>query len=510
MSPVSVSSPEQNSTISGRPDAVGLRWQVRLLRGPVGRWTRKAWERSVNWEDCLQHAEVSDIGLRRTTNQDSYAVVLASDMEAWQRSGHLFVVADGMGAHAAGELASEMAVSGIAHRYHKYHDLSPPEALHRAIQETNAEVHQRGQANRRLPQHGHDHQRAGAAPPRRAGGARGRQPRLPRPRQGAGTTDVRPQPGVGTARARPVRSQHSDFASVVPKNIITRSLGPNPTVQTDFEGPFPLELGDTFLLCSDGLTGLVQDDEIGPILASLPPRRIGPGLDRPGESARRPRQHHGAGRARHRPVPDDAWLQQRAADDPARPTRTKKSQPVLWIVASVCLLAALAMAVVEQTLPALVALAGGLIAVLAAIVRRWTVAPRGIPLGETRRLGRGPHVRIECPVNAEFVGRLAALTDQLRSATEGAELESRPRAGSTSCAVRPNRPRAKAQFEEALKHYVHAISYMMAELREQHRRTRQGPDLIRAADAENPLQAIPRQDAITAAALSNVRNRSRM
>ena len=127
----------------------------------------------MNWEDCLQHAEVSDIGLRRTTNQDSYAVVLASDMEAWHRSGHLFVVADGMGAHAAGELASEMAVSGIAHRYHKYHDLSPPEAMlpRHPRDERRGPSAWPGQS--RLPQHGHDHQCAGTAPTGGPGGARG-------------------------------------------------------------------------------------------------------------------------------------------------------------------------------------------------------------------------------------------------------------------------------------------------------------------------------------------------
>ena len=129
---------------------------------------------AVNWEDSLQHAEVSDIGLRRMTNQDAYAVVLASDVEAWQRSGHLFVVADGMGAHAAGELASEMAVAGIAHRYPKYQDLSPPEALHRAIQETNAEVHQRGKANADFHNMGTTTSVLSFAPAGRARGACGR------------------------------------------------------------------------------------------------------------------------------------------------------------------------------------------------------------------------------------------------------------------------------------------------------------------------------------------------
>ena len=68
--------------------------------------------------------------MRRANNQDSYAVVLSNDMESWRRQGHFFMVADGMGAHAAGELASKLAVDGVQHRYHKYLDLSPPERLY--------------------------------------------------------------------------------------------------------------------------------------------------------------------------------------------------------------------------------------------------------------------------------------------------------------------------------------------------------------------------------------------
>ena len=42
-------------------------------------------------------------------NQDSMSEVLAETQSAWERMGHLFIVADGMGAHAAGELASKLA-----------------------------------------------------------------------------------------------------------------------------------------------------------------------------------------------------------------------------------------------------------------------------------------------------------------------------------------------------------------------------------------------------------------
>jgi protein phosphatase len=56
----------------------------------------------------------------------------------------------------------------------------------------------------------------------------------------------------------------------IKKNVIVRSLGPDPLVQVDVEGPYPLEDGDTFVLCSDGLSNLVPPEEIGAIAGVLP------------------------------------------------------------------------------------------------------------------------------------------------------------------------------------------------------------------------------------------------
>ena len=69
------------------------------------------------------------------------------------------------------------------------------------------------------------------------------------------------------------KMRDSEIQMNVPKNIITRSLGPYPQVQVDLEGPFAVEAGDAFLLCSDGLSGQVEDDEIGCLLGVLPPAR---------------------------------------------------------------------------------------------------------------------------------------------------------------------------------------------------------------------------------------------
>ena len=77
-----------------------------------------------NWNDALTVVEVTDKGMRRATNQDSSVVVLQSEENAFDHRGHLFVVCDGMGAHAAGELASRDAVEHIPHHYLVYQDLS--------------------------------------------------------------------------------------------------------------------------------------------------------------------------------------------------------------------------------------------------------------------------------------------------------------------------------------------------------------------------------------------------
>src|SRR6187401_1605687 len=85
--------------------------------------------------------------MRRSNNQDSHAVVLASDEMSWCRRGHVFIVADGMGAHAAGELASKLAADNIPHTYNKLLDLTPPAAIAKSILNANDLIHGRGQAS---------------------------------------------------------------------------------------------------------------------------------------------------------------------------------------------------------------------------------------------------------------------------------------------------------------------------------------------------------------------------
>ena len=97
--------------------------------------------------DQIEHSRLTHVGVRRSHNQDSSAVLLAADLEQWRQHGHVFLVADGMGGHAVGELASELASSIIPHTYHKYSGEGPGAALRKAFHEANASIHSRGQQN---------------------------------------------------------------------------------------------------------------------------------------------------------------------------------------------------------------------------------------------------------------------------------------------------------------------------------------------------------------------------
>lgn len=203
--------------------------------------------------------------MRRRNNQDSFAIVLAEDEIAWQKSGHLLIVADGMGAHAAGELASRLSVELIPHHYGKLLKGIPSEALQRSLIETNSEIFRRGQANPEFRSMGTT-TCALAILPEGAVVAHVGDSRVYRLRGNLFEQLTFDHSLVWEMRASGEVSEEALRSNAIPKNVITRSLGPNGTVAVDLEGPFPFQVGDKFLICSDGLSGQLTDEEMGVLL----------------------------------------------------------------------------------------------------------------------------------------------------------------------------------------------------------------------------------------------------
>ena len=213
-------------------------------------------------------ASATHVGMRRRNNQDSYVVVLAEDDSSWQRTGHLLIVADGMGAHAAGELASRLSVELIPHHYSKLLKGIPSEALQRSLVETNSEIFRKGQANPEFRSMGTT-TCALAILPEGAVIAHVGDSRVYRLRGNLMEQLTFDHSLVWEMRASGDMSEEALRSNAIPKNVITRSLGPNATVAVDLEGPFPLRVGDKFLLCSDGLSGQLTDEEMGVLLQVL-------------------------------------------------------------------------------------------------------------------------------------------------------------------------------------------------------------------------------------------------
>ena len=217
----------------------------------------------------LNVAQRTDVGLKRQHNEDNVAYIIPKDPAVLARKGALFIVADGMGGHAAGEVASEMAVSTVTTLYYQDNDSDAPGCLVRSIKYANAIIFQKAMEQAE--------------------------------QNGMGTTcvsalvlgEVAYIANVGDSRAylvhkghvRQISQDHSWVAEQVRagamseaearlhemRNMITRSLGSLPEIEADIFME-PLEDGDALVLCSDGLSSMLNDGEILRIVERYTPQ----------------------------------------------------------------------------------------------------------------------------------------------------------------------------------------------------------------------------------------------
>ncbi len=205
---------------------------------------------------------ITDIGRVRKLNQD---YVFASE-QALGNLPNLFIVADGMGGHNAGDYASKHAVEIMKAEIERSFEKSPVKILRKAIQAANDYIRQKA---------GEDESLRGMGTTVVAATCLG-----DRYLEVANVGDSRLYI-VSNDKIEQITRDHSlveemvrmggidrESARIHPdKNIITRAVGVEAAVEADFYN-VELERGDTVLLCSDGLTNMLEDEEIRMIMGS--------------------------------------------------------------------------------------------------------------------------------------------------------------------------------------------------------------------------------------------------
>ena len=215
----------------------------------------------------VQAAMKTDVGLVRSENQDFGTYTTPAEERESHPGGRLFLVADGMGGHRGGATASRLAAETVKAQYLGSEEADVAAALRDALSRANARIYTEAQANPDL--------------------------------RGMGTTTsalvVRNNNAwfahVGDSRIYMIRNgeieqlteDHSLVASMVReglltsseaenhprRNVLQRSMGVGEDVESDIRGPLPVQEGDLFILCSDGLHGLVKEPEIREIATTL-------------------------------------------------------------------------------------------------------------------------------------------------------------------------------------------------------------------------------------------------
>jgi serine/threonine protein phosphatase PrpC len=212
----------------------------------------------------------TDQGRVRGENQDCFGAFPAQVLNGSLTKGRLFIVADGMGGHRAGREASRLAVETLAETYYSAPEKDVTMSLKRAFEAANSRIYQKSITDPSC--------------------------------SGMGTTCTVLVLKDGTAIAGhigdsriyritrrkvvQVTQDHSRVAELVRRSIITkeqarthpersqlyRALGTRPTAEVDYVSPFRLPRSCHFLLCTDGLSNLVDEDEMHSLVMARSPR----------------------------------------------------------------------------------------------------------------------------------------------------------------------------------------------------------------------------------------------
>ena len=218
----------------------------------------------------LESCGLTEAGPHRETNEDSIGCFAPPDALSLERKGYLYVVADGLGGHAAGEVASSSAVARLGEEYFSpsNHTRIEP-ALRQAVQAANLRIHE---LTHRHPEYRSMETTLTSVV---IAGAQAYVAHI-------GDTRVY---HWRDGRLTQLTADHSEAAELVRMRILkaervrdhpgrstlTRTLGSRLIPRPDYLR-HPLASGDQLLLCSDGLWSEVEDNELCESLSNHPPR----------------------------------------------------------------------------------------------------------------------------------------------------------------------------------------------------------------------------------------------
>jgi protein phosphatase len=224
----------------------------------------------MNIRPGLELANLSDVGCHRTENEDNFCYAEPESDEELLLRGRLIVVADGMGGHEGGQVASGLAVHTVWDLFLHGPARPPLDTLMDAYQAAHAAIQQHALLHPELTGMGTTCTTAIVREDRLFYGHVG-DSRLYLLRGDTITRVTRDHSYIqkmldnGTITPEEAKDHPS-------KNVLTSALGSSSPVEADFaEAPSPLEPSDILLLCTDGLHGLLSEEELLAIASQNPP-----------------------------------------------------------------------------------------------------------------------------------------------------------------------------------------------------------------------------------------------
>jgi protein phosphatase len=219
----------------------------------------------------IELANLTDVGMVREQNEDYYCYTEPDDDNLFRAKGRLAIVADGMGGHIGGQVASGLAVDTIKRIYLSDPSDDPRAALVEGFRHAHAAIHEYVREHPELKSMGTTCTAAVVRDFHLFYGHIG-DSRLYLVHNGAISQVTRDHSMVN--RMVEEGKLTPEEAAVHPdRNVLTAALGMEKLPSADFsEAPLQLWLNDVILLCSDGLHGLVTDEEMAHMVNTASPR----------------------------------------------------------------------------------------------------------------------------------------------------------------------------------------------------------------------------------------------